>query len=138
MVKLFKLTILLLTLLLHSCSCEYRLKQVKRKCGFTTDTVYKTLEVIVPKVQKDTIFHFSHSQKDTVIIKEGRLTMRYFYNTHDSTVYLSGKCDTVKIIKKIPQVINKYHSRAINWNWLLFIALLLIGAYFILPRLFKK
>lgn len=106
---------------LTGCGCEYHLRKARKKCESLTqsDTVFKTIEKIVPRVHKDTIFNYL--QTDTVIIKEGQLTMKYFYNTITKEVYLDGKCDTVKIKVKVPVVVNKttYKSRAVNWNWLL-------------------
>jgi hypothetical protein len=84
---------------------------------------------VINGFQKDTIFNYL--VKDTVIIREGGLTMKYFYNTHDSTVYLSGKCDTIYIpyTKDIPvnQILNE-DSGGFNW-WLIaciVLALLLV------------
>jgi hypothetical protein len=69
-------------------------------------------------------------QKDTVIIKEGGLTMRYYYNTHDSTIYLSGKCDTIFVPVKydIPTMAVIDEDSGFNWWLIAFIvtALLLV------------
>lgn len=89
-----------------SCDCQYHLKRAKKKCGIISqsDTTYVHDTTLVASVQRDTVFHYY--QKDTVIVREGRLTMKYFYNTKDSTVYLNGKCDTVFIVKDQPVAIN--------------------------------
>ena len=91
---------------LNSCTCDYHLRKAKSKCGYAvkTDTIYRKDTVFVNRVTKDTVFNYY--SRDTVVIKEGRLTMKYFYNTHDSTVYLKGQCDTIRIIKEIPVQIN--------------------------------
>lgn len=112
--------ICVLTTLLVSCGCSYHLKKIKAKCGYSQDTVYKTVHVEVPKVEKDTIFSFQ--QKDTVIIREGRLTVKYHYNSHDSTVYVAGKCDPEVKEIKVPVVVNKY-KEAFPWKWLLIFGL---------------
>jgi len=93
-------------LILCSCDCQWHLKQAKKKCNqsFLSDTVYTHDTTYIKSVQKDTTFFYR--QKDTTIIREGRLTIKYFYNTKDSTVYLTGKCDTVFVVKQIPTVIN--------------------------------
>lgn len=121
-----KLIILLVTAIsLHSCSCNWHLKKARNKCGYTSDTIFKTVEVTVPKIETDTVFKEYFTQRDTVIVREGRLTMKYYYNTHDSTVYLSGKCDTVKVPVKVPVVVNKYKMSLPWWvtalKWLLII-----------------
>lgn len=112
------LTILLLTILAYSCTCERKLDKVLKKCPelLVNDTIKILDTIVVNGVQKDTIFNYL--VKDTVIIREGGLTMKYFYNTHDSTIYLSGKCDTIYIpyTKDIPvnQIINE-DSGGFNW-----------------------
>ena len=90
-----KAIIVLTILLLSSCTCEYKLNRVLKKCPSLVkgDTLVIHDTIVVNGVQKDTIFHYL--QKDTIVIKEGALTMKYFYNTHDSTIYLNGKCDTI-------------------------------------------
>lgn len=112
------LTILLLTILAYSCTCERKLDKVLKKCPelLVNDTIKIRDTIVINGVQKDTVFNYL--VKDTVIIREGGLTMKYFYNTHDSTIYLSGKCDTIYIpyTKDIPvnQIINE-DSKGFNW-----------------------
>lgn len=120
-----KITVILL-LFLSSCSCEYYLNKAKSKCGFTTktDTVYKKDSVFVDRVTKDTLFKYF--QKDTVIVREGRLTMKYYYNSHDSTVYLNGKCDTIKIIREIPVQVNTTEIKESYTAYFKWIAIILL------------
>lgn len=112
------LTILLLTILAYSCTCERKLDKVLKKCPelLVNDTIKIRDTIVINGVQKDTVFNYL--VKDTIIIREGGLTMKYFYNTHDSTVYLSGKCDTIYIpyTKDIPvnQILNE-DSKGFNW-----------------------
>ena len=116
----------LLLLFLSSCSCEYYLNKAKSKCGFTTktDTVYKKDSVFVDRVTKDTLFKYF--QRDTVIVREGRLTMKYYYNSHDSTVYLNGKCDTVKIVREIPVQVNTTEIKESYTAYFKWIAIILL------------
>jgi hypothetical protein len=115
-------------LFLASCSCEYHLKKAKAKCSLNqlTDTIWKRDSIFVDRVHKDTAFYYN--QTDTVIIKEGRLTMKYFYR--DSTVFLSGTCDTIKIIKEVPVMVNKTELKD-TWNikWYLLLIVILFAAY---------
>lgn len=91
---------LILILLLNSCSCEWHLKKLESKCGkFTSDTLTVHDTLVTTEVKKDTVFKYF--QRDTVIIREGKLTMKYFYNRHDSTVFQWGKCASDTIIKEI-------------------------------------
>ena len=121
--------IFLLFLYMTSCSCEYHLKKAKAKCSLDqlTDTIWKKDSVFVDRVHKDTAFYFN--QSDTVIIKEGRLTMKYFYR--DSTVYLSGTCDTIKVIREVPVIVNKTELKD-NWSdlkWYLLLIVILFALY---------
>jgi hypothetical protein len=115
-------------LFLASCSCEYHLKKAKAKCSLDqlTDTIWKRDSIFVDRVKKDTAFYYN--QTDTVIIKEGRLTMKYFYR--DSTVFLSGTCDTIKIIKEVPVMVNKTELND-TWDlkWYLLLIVILFAAY---------
>lgn len=127
-----KTLLLILTILISfSCTCERKLDKVLKKCPelLLNDTIRIRDTIVINGVQKDTIFNYL--VKDTVIIREGGLTMKYFYNTHDSTIYLSGKCDTIYIpyTKYIPvnQIINE-DTGGFNW-WLIaciVLALLLV------------
>lgn len=89
--------LLLVLLLLCACSAEKRLyRLIKRNPGLVkTDTIFRSDTTIIPEYSKDTVFV---PGRDTVIIREGKLTVKYFHT--DSVVYLSGKCDSTKDIKK--------------------------------------
>ena len=121
-----RIGVIALMLFIQSCGCNYHIKKVKGKCGFSSDTVYKEMIVEVPKVVTDTVFNYY--SKDTVIIKEGRLTMKYYYNHFDSTVFLQGECDTVRVVKKIPVTVNKYRKVIPNW---VYFFLFLLGLCFL-------
>ena len=101
---------------LCSCSCNWHLDKAAQKCGshIIKDTIHIIDSVLIASNHTDTIFKFTHSQHDTTILREGRLTVKYFYNTHDSTVYLSGKCDTVKVIHYIDRIVDK---TVLEFDW---------------------
>lgn len=117
---------------LYSCSCSYHVRKVKSKCGYTSDTIYKHDTTIVDRIEKDTVFNYY--QKDTVIIREGRLTMKYFYNHSDSTVYLNGECDTVRVVKRYPVAVNKYVSNTPKWVYFVLLAMGLLCLYAVFKR----
>jgi len=128
MTRLYKtLFICVITSLMASCGCEYRLKKARQKCGFTTETTIVHDTININKVETDTLFKFYHTQKDTTIIRQGRLEMRYFYNTKDSTIFLSGKCDSLKVIVEKTITNNIYKAHRINWNWLIALLILVFG-----------
>lgn len=126
-ILIFRTAIILIALsaFFCSCSCNWHLDKAKKKCGYTTshDTISVHDTLRVPEIKKDTVFHYY--QKDTVIIHEGKLTMKYFYNNHDSTVFLSGKVDTVYVVSevKVPcdQNVFKYQWLKPLKNWLIII-----------------
>lgn len=90
----------LLIYLLSSCGCNYHLKQAEKKCGYSTTTEVVTIHdtIYTNRVVKDTIFSFTNSV-DTVVLKQDNLQIKYYYNNHDSTVYIKGECKIDTIYK---------------------------------------
>jgi hypothetical protein len=131
---------LIVLITLNSCSCEYHMKKMKKNCDYVLqkDTIRIKDTVYVPSVQTDTIFKYF--QKDTVIIREGKLTMKYYYNNHDSTIYLSGKCDTLNIIREVPVVVEKevFKYDFLASNKIFYMLGLLLAILILIVYLFKK
>jgi glycerol uptake facilitator-like aquaporin len=128
--------------MLASCSCNYHLDKARQKCGSHTikDTIHIVDTLMVASTQTDTIFKTTHTEHDTTIIREGRLTVKYFYNTHDSTVYLSGKCDTVKVIHYIDRIVDKTVLEVDWWDkfkWYIIIGGIIAALLYAL-KLYKK
>lgn len=125
---------------INSCTCDYHMKRMRKKCDYVLqkDTVRVKDTVYVPSVETDTIFKYY--QKDTVIIREGKLTMKYYYNNHDSTVYLSGKCDTLNIIREVPVIVEKevFKYDFLASNRIFYILGLLLAILILIAYLFKK
>lgn len=134
MKSLYKIAFLfILSVFLYSCGCEYHIKRVKAKCGYSSDTIVRVDTVITKDVSTDTVFKYY--TKDTVVIREGKLTVKYFYNSHDSTVFLQGKCDADTVIRKIPVIVNKYktswyESKSLWWLLFFVAAILIVRAIF--------
>ena len=130
------LMIIAIICVLASCSCEYHLDKINKKCGKQafTDTLLVHDTLITKEVKKDTIFKYF--QRDTVIIREGKLTMKYYYQSHDSTVYLQGKClsDTIIRVIKVP-----YEKTVVKIDyfpkWLLWLVAIIIIAIFVFRAL---
>ena len=97
------LSLLLLLLLLASCSPQYRLNRLLALHPELKipDTIFIRDSLIVPQVQVDTMLDFK-TIRDTVIIQKDRLQIK-LRKIHD-TLFLTGKCkgDTVYITRKIP------------------------------------
>ena len=121
-----------------SCGCNYHMNKVKSKCGFTTKVDTLTLHdtITTERTIKDTLFKHT---KDTVVLKQNNLTVKYFYNTKDSTIYLQGKCDTVVkvVIKKIPINTTIYKPNFFNDNKI-FLLLILLAVGGVIVIILKK
>lgn len=131
---------MIISVLVTSCACDYHMGKIRKKCPsiLEKDTIRVHDTIRIASVQKDTVFYYY--QKDTVIIKEGRLTMKYFYNTTDSTVYLTGKCDTIRVVKEIQVPVEKtvFKYDFLNSNKFLFSIILLLLCLILIAYLFKK
>ncbi len=131
---------MIISVLVTSCACDYHMGKIRKKCPsiLEKDTIRVHDTIRISSVERDSSFYYM--QKDTVIIKEGRLTMKYFYNTTDSTVYLSGKCDTIRVVREIQipveRTIFKYDF--LGSNKFLFSIILLLVCLILIVYLFKK
>lgn len=106
---------LLLIFALASCSPEARLSRLLKNHPelIKRDTVFKNDTIVVAARAVDTVIHYI--QRDTVIVKENGATIKYYFNTKDSTVYLRGECDTIKIIREVPVVVNSVQAKPLGW-----------------------
>jgi hypothetical protein len=116
---------LFVAFMVSMCSCNQKAwtKRGYTKGWIKSDTITET--IITESDSKDTIFKHS-IYRDTVVLKENKLTVKYFYNNSDSTVYLSGKCDsdTLYVDKYITRIETKEdHS---DWPYWLVIGILFL------------
>jgi len=66
---------IILAAFLANCSCDWHLKKLQQKCNkFTSDTLVIHDTLITEEVKHDTVFKVF--QRDTVIVREGKLTMK--------------------------------------------------------------
>ena len=102
----FLLIILAFAFLLQGCSPQSRLSNLLKRHPelFKRDTVFISDTTIIPPASTDTVIYYK--QTDTVIVKENGVTVKYFYNIKDSTVYLKGERDTITIIQQVPVSVN--------------------------------
>lgn len=104
------------------------------------DTITRVDTITIFPGAADTLIYYK--QTDTVIVKENGVTVKYFYNTKDSTVYIHGERDTIRIIREVPVVVNNFDVKPLAWYerlWLkvkdfLTIALLGIVLFIVLTR----
>ena len=130
---------------LSSCGCNYHLKKAEKNCGYSTSTTVVTVRdtIYTDRVIKDTIFSFSNSS-DTVVLKQNNLQIKYFYNTHDSTVYIKGECKTDTIYKDRVITVNNKNIEFSFKEWIksnliwLFVALFVLAVLYIFLRFFKR
>lgn len=90
--------LLILLILISACSPQRRLSRLCKQhpdlCRVDSVVVRDTFSV--PSVQVDTLFYYK--QTDTVIIREGRATVKYFQSR--DTVFLQARCDSVVQIRE--------------------------------------
>lgn len=104
--KLSKLLLFMLGTLMSLTSCNYLShKSIAQrhldKIGLEicdTVTIHDTTTINESRV--DTVLSLKESHSDTVIIREGQSEVRYFYNYHDSTIYIEGKCHDTVLVKE--------------------------------------
>lgn len=124
-------------LALSSCSCEFYQRKLDKKCPKVQDTLTVHDATYIPEVTTDTVVKYW--ARDTVVIREGKLTVKYFYNNHDSTVYLQGKCaaDTVYKEIKVPYEKNlikpDYFPNWLKWSVITLLLLIIVG--FVLKKI---
>ena len=134
-----------LLLLLGLCSCtQMRYNIAKRhldKIGLEVcDTVTIHDTTVVTESRTDTVLRISEITHDTVIIREGQSEVKYFYNTHDSTIYIEGKChDTIIIEERDGQdkfIVTEVEKS--NWHTWLFIGMIAGFLLFMIMQRLKK
>lgn len=123
--------VIALLLILYSCDCNYYYTKAQKKCAGKRvgDSTTVKGSVLSPVVVHDTLFHYK--QSDTVIIKEGQSTVKYFYR--NDTVYIYQHCDTVRVpfvVKIPPPEVPQFNWSAFlySYKWVLLIILLCILA----------
>lgn len=133
------LSLLTLAVLIISCTPQKRLNRLIKHHPelIQNDTILKMDTTVVNGVQHDTVFTTTIT-RDTIVIKDKQLTIKYYND--GKTTYLKGVCDTVKIIKEVPVVVNKIEATieevAPWYDKYIFRPLASIGLIFLLLLLF--
>lgn len=140
--RVLKLASVLL-LFLASCDCNYHYAKAQKKCAGRVigDTIIVRDTVRVASVKHDTAFYYR--QSDTVIVREGRLVMKYYYR--NDTVKLQGECrDTTIVIENrvacthtVPEFDWRVFLYRNRW-WLAFIAVTFALCVWLLIKIFKE
>lgn len=132
------LSVVISIVLLSACSPQARLANLIKNHPELAkrDTITRVDTITILPGAADTIIHYK--QTDTVIVKENGVTVKYFYNTRDSTVYIKGERDTITIIRQVPVTVNTFEVKPeTRWEKIVrgfkdFIIPLLLGAVVIL------
>lgn len=129
--------LLLICLSLCSCSPEKRLARLIRHNPqlVKTDTIFRKDTMIINGVAHDTIFK-TRITKDTIIIKDKQLTIKYYND--GTTTYLKGVCDTVRIIKEVPVIVNSVKPVESKRDWLPIILFGILALLMIVSMVRKK
>jgi hypothetical protein len=136
-----KTNLLLILLLLGSCTAQKHLDLALKKDPnlLKSDTVITHDTVVTKEVTTDTLLDATEIH-DTITIREEKLTMKYYYNTHDSTVYLEGKCDRDTLIIEKERITNNiikspdWWIKVQQWWWVALVIVFVI----VVIRLTKK
>jgi hypothetical protein len=120
-------TVLFIMVVISCCSCgqKHWTKRGYKNGWIKADTITET--IYTESAEKDTIFKHSIF-RDTIVLKEDKLTVKYFYNNSDSTVYLSGKCDsdTIRVEKYITTIQPLSKPWYSDWPYWLIIGILFL------------
>lgn len=139
-----KYSVIVFLFLVFSCTPRQKLSLLLKRHPelVKKDTILKIDTVIVYGYKLDTVFYYK--QTDTIIKKENGVTIKYFYNIKDSTVYLEGKRDTITIIREIKTPTLSLDTVNTTWYqkfWFSirdYLFLILFGAVIVLFILFKR
>ena len=139
-----KLILLVVSIFLTSCSYFSHQSIAQRhldKIGLEVcDTVTIHDTTVVTESRTDTVLRISEISHDTIIIREGQSEVKYFYNTHDSTIYIEGKChDTIIVDEREVQtrVVYRY-APTNNWYKWFFIGCMAVSVLILIAWRIKK
>lgn len=97
-----------------SCSPESKLRRAKRLITqaeasgleWKSDTVFQEVTITVPVVQFDTVVEVQ-SWHDTITVTQDRVTTKVLIRPVTKEVYISSKCDSVVIVKRVPYTVER-------------------------------
>ena len=93
--------LILISLFFSGCSCNwYYNKAVKGGCVVSkVDTIHKIDTFTIKGSRVDTTFNFNHftHSKDTIVIDNGQVQGKFYYNPLDNSAYLSAKAKDTSI-----------------------------------------
>lgn len=114
---------LFVLLFLTSCGPSAKLRRANRLIKsaeasgleWKSDTVYQVVEVVVPKIEFDTVFR-QVNFIDTLVVTRDRAITRIKINTVTREVYVKTKCpEQTKRVKVVHTVTRKIHVKPSFW-----------------------
>lgn len=136
---------LLIMVLICGCTPQSKLRRAKRLIAqaessgleWKSDTVFQTVTLEVPTVKIDTVVTV-HNWRDTITVTRDRVTTRVVVNPIEKRVYISSKCDSAVVIRKVPHTVTReirvgdsWFTNAKQWFFWLIIG---AGAMWVLVR----
>lgn len=71
-----------------------------------SDTVFKSVVITVPMIEHDTLVQ-TVNFRDTITLVRDRLVTKVKVNAVTKEVYISSKCDSVVIVKRVPYTVER-------------------------------
>lgn len=136
----------LAAVILVSCSPSAKLRRAKRLISeaeaagvnWKVDTVFKEIPIIIPRVETDTLVQ-TLNFRDTIFLVKDRLITKVKVNPETKTVYITSKCDSVMVIKRVPVEVTReikvgYSTMGVVWRAAV-ASLILAAIVFVLCKL---
>lgn len=112
-----RIILILITIELFSCTPEKRIARIAKKYNLVkTDTIFKKDTVLFEGAMRDTTINYY--QRDTLLLKEKNMVLKYYYNIHDSTVYLRGECLPDTVYRNIPVAVNSVNVKDSGFSFI--------------------
>jgi hypothetical protein len=104
----FLVFLLLVTMLMCSCSPNHHLKKASKHIALakakgakvSKDTIYKTVTIVVPEVRIDTVFR-KVNFTDTLVFEKDKVITRIKIDTLEKTVFVDTKCPEIIVTKEV-------------------------------------
>lgn len=131
-----KIVLPVLLLFLTSCGASHYLKKAERAlkkaeqlgAKIDSDTVFVDKEVIVPKIEFDTVLR-QVDFRDTIIVEKDKVVTRLKINTVTKEVFVHTECPPDTLIIRVPVTVNREISSGYSlWELIILaIACLAVG-----------
>jgi hypothetical protein len=105
-----------------SCSPQSKLRRAKKLIAqaeaagvqWEDDTVFSEIKIVVPETKFDTVVNVVN-WTDTITVVKDRITTRVIVNPSEKVVYISSKCDSVVVEKRVPYAVSREIKVGDSW-----------------------